>query len=191
MTQTKLKTISRQEALELRSRISAGRDVAAAAARLRDNFLAAFDVLSGNSVAAYWPFRDEIDVRPLLTAMDAMGCNCLLPVMMGRKEPLQFHQWRPGDDLEVSRFGALEPSKFYPSMTPDVIILPLLAFDRNGMRLGYGGGYYDRTLSALRGKREILAVGAAYQGQEMENISHDDHDQTMDALVTEQSVVRF
>ncbi len=191
MTHTQTKKMSRQRALETRSKIAALRDGAAAAARLKDNFLAAFEVQSDQSVAAYWPFRDEIDVRPLLAALEAMGCNCLLPVMIGRKEPLQFHQWKPGDVLESSRFGVLEPSKFHPSTTPDVVILPLLAFDRHGMRLGYGGGYYDRTLNALRRKGEVLAIGVAYHDQEMDDIPHDAYDQKMDALVTDQAVIQF
>ena len=191
MTHTQTKKLLRQGALETRSKIAASRDGAAAAGRLKDNFLSAFDVRSDESMAAYWPFRDEIDVRPLLAALEAMGCNCLLPVMIGRKEPLQFHQWKPGDVLESSRFGVLEPSKFHPSTTPDVVILPLLAFDRHGMRLGYGGGYYDRTLNALRRKGEVLAIGVAYHDQEMDDIPHDAYDQKMDALVTDQAVIQF
>ena len=191
MTSTQIKKMSRQDALEMRSKIAASRDGAAAASRLKANFLSAFDIQAEQSVAAYWPFRDEIDVRPLFLGLEAMGCNCLLPVMAGRKEPLQFHQWKPGDTLVSSRFGVLEPSKFHPSNTPDVLILPLLAFDRHGTRLGYGGGYYDRTLRALRGKGEVLAIGAAYQDQEMNDVPSDTHDQKMDALVTDRAVIRF
>ena len=191
MTRTQIKKISRQAALETRSKIAASRDGVAAAERLKDYFLSEFDVEAGLSVAAYWPFRDEIDVRPLFAGLEAMGCNCLLPVMMGRNEPLQFHQWKPGDVLEPSRFGVLEPSKFHPSATPDLLILPLLAFDRHGTRLGYGGGYYDSTLKALRGKGEVLAIGAAYHDQEMNDIPSDAHDQKMDALVTDRSIVWF
>ena len=191
ITRMQMKKTSRQKALEARSKIAATRDGSAAASRLKNNFLSAFNVQIDQSVAAYWPFRDEIDVRPLFAAVEAMGCNCLLPVMMGRREPLQFHQWKPGDELVSSRFGVLEPSKFHPSTTPDVVILPVLAFDRYGMRLGYGGGYYDRTLSALRGKGQVLAIGAAYQDQEVEFVPHDNDDQKMDALVTDRSVVWF
>ena len=191
MTYKQIKEMSRKWALETRNKIALSRDGAAAAMRLKDNFLSAFDIQADQSVAAYWPFRDEIDVRSLFAALEAMGCNCLLPVIMGRKEPLQFHQWKPGDVLESSRFGMLEPSKFHPSTTPDVVILPLLAYDCHGMRLGYGGGYYDRTLSALRGKSEVLAVGAAYHDQEMDEIPNGDHDQKMDALVTERTVIQF
>ena len=127
MTHTCKKQMLRQEALDARSKNAASRDGSLAAARLKDNFFSAFDLQSGQSFAAYWPFRDEIDVRSLFAALEAMGCNCLLPVMIGRKEPLQFHQWKPGDVLESSRFGMLEPSKFHPSTTPNVVILPLLA----------------------------------------------------------------
>ena len=191
MTRKQIKQISRQEALETRSKIAASRDGGAAAGRLKDNFLSEFDIEADLSVAAYWPFRDEIDVRPLFAGLEAMGCNCLLPVMMGRNEPLQFHQWKPGDVLESSRFGVLEPSKFHPSTTPDVVILPLLAFDRHGTRLGYGGGYYDTTLKALRGKGGVLAIGVAYHDQELNDIPSDVHDQKMDALVTDRAVIRF
>ena len=191
MTNMGSKIKARHIALEVRSKIAASIDVTAAADRLMEHFIAEFDIRSDLSAAAYWPFRDEIDVRPLLKAMDGMGCNCLLPVMMARKEPLQFHQWKPGDALEASRFGVLEPSKFHPSATPDVVILPLLSFDQCGRRLGYGGGYYDRTLRALRRKGEVLAVGAAYQGQEVDKILVNSHDQKLDAIVTDRSVFRF
>ena len=191
MTRMQMKRTSRQKALEARSKIAASRDGSAAALRLKENFFSAFDVQANQSVAAYWPFRDEIDVRPLFAALEAMGCNCLLPVMMGPERTpsvlsVEARRW-----LESSRFGVLEPSKFHPSATPDVLILPLLAFDHHGMRLGYGGEYYDRTLSALREKGQVLAIGAAYQDQEVEFVPHDNDDQKMDALVTDRSVVWF
>ena len=90
MTRMQMKKTSRQNALEARSKIAASRDGSAAALRLKDNFLSEFNVQENQSVAAYWPFRDEIDVRPLFAVLEAMGCNCLLPVMMGRREPFSF-----------------------------------------------------------------------------------------------------
>ena len=191
MTATDKKKKMRQDALEKRAQIAATVNGEAASERLRDNFLSEFPAREGQSVAAYWPYRYEIDVRPLLERLDELGCNCLLPVVMGRREPLQFHQWKPGDFLEASRLGVLEPSKFHPSATPVMVILPLLAFDRQGNRLGYGGGYYDQTLQALRNKSDVSAIGVGYEEQEVETLPEEPQDQKLDAVVTDRAVLRF
>jgi len=188
MTIAETKKKLRQDALDKRGKLAASRDNDAAAARLMNYFLKTFAPEEGTPIAAYWPYRDEIDVRPLLEKLDSLGCNCLLPVVRGRNEALQFHQWKPGDELEASRFGVLEPSKFHPSASPEIVVLPMLAFDRNGYRLGYGGGYYDMTLAALRTKGNLLAIGVAYQEQEIDDIPVEPHDQKVDAVVTDRSV---
>jgi 5-formyltetrahydrofolate cyclo-ligase len=108
-----------------------------------------------------------------------------LPVVIAKNEPLLFRLWRPGMPLEVGRFGTLHPPNDSPLLTPDLVLVPLLAFDRHGDRLGYGGGYYDRTLAALRIERSSRAVGLAYAAQELPELPHQPHDQRLDWIVTE------
>ena len=181
----------RQDALELRRKFAASTDKVHAAECLTSHFIAIFQPQAYTVVSAYWPFRHEVDVRPLLNRLDLIGCTCLLPFIMGSEEPLQFHQWKPGDILEVSRFGVLQPFKHHPNGTPEIVVVPLLAFDSVGYRLGYGGGYYDLTLESLRKRSGILAVGAAYEAQKVDSVPHDQFDQRLDAVVTEVGILQF
>ena len=178
----------RKIALERRAKLVASMNTSKSAELLRANVISLCKPSPKTSIAVYWPFRDEIDVTPLLNQLNSMGCNCLLPVIMRRKEPLQFCEWKPGDILQVSRFGTLEPNLTHSTVTPEILITPLLAFDSAGYRLGYGGGYYDRTLAELRKHFSILAIGAAYGCQKFESIPHDQFDQRLDAVVTEKGV---
>ena len=162
-----------------------------AAEFLTSHFLASYQPKTNIAVSAYWPFRHEIDVRPLLNRLNHIGCTCLLPIIIGREKPLQFRQWKPGDTLEVSRFGVMGPSRHHPNGTPEIVVVPLLAFDSGGYRLGYGGGYYDLTLEKLRKRSSILAVGAAYQVQQVDSVPHDQFDQRLDAVVTEEGILQF
>ncbi|WP_142848777.1 5-formyltetrahydrofolate cyclo-ligase [Telmatospirillum sp. J64-1] len=162
--------------------------------RLRDVFtkhdsLAAL-VPPGLSVAAYWPMGDEIDPRPLMEWLHGRGCVVALPVVEARGQPLEFRLWRPGDLLEAGNHGTQHPSGAMPSVTPSLLLVPLLAFDRQGWRLGYGGGYYDRTIAALRDRDVPLrTVGIAYAAQEVEAVPVDGYDQRLDAVVTDETVI--
>lgn len=181
----------RSIALERREKIAASVNTTHAAKSLESNFLNYFKPTRNETIAVYWPFRQEIDVIPLLRQLDTMGCSCLLPAVIGRKEPLQFRKWKPGDNLVVSRFGVLEPPVRHTIVTPDIIVTPLLAFDSTGYRLGFGGGFYDRTIAELRKLSDFYAVGAAFEGQEIDNVPHDKFDQRLDAIVTEKRVHQF
>jgi len=162
----------------------AGVDAAQNALR---HFLADVAISPDAVVSAYWPMRGEMDPVPLMTELVARGQTCVLPVIIGRDTALEFRSWQPGDELDSGPYGTREPGSGARVLVPDVLIVPLVAFDRQGHRLGYGGGYYDRTLSALRKASDVIAVGYAYAGQEMDKLPQDPFDQGLDWLVTEQA----
>lgn len=137
-------------------------------------------------IAAYWPMRDEVDLRPVLAALHGAGWQCALPVVAGPRRPLQFRRWQPGDALHPSRFGVQEPGPNAAAATPDVVLVPLLAFDDDGYRLGYGGGFYDRTLAALRAVSPgLLVIGVGLERQRHHPLPRDGHDQALPWVVTE------
>jgi 5-formyltetrahydrofolate cyclo-ligase len=178
---------------EMRTRYAALRRTAATALgdsvgeRFADAFLAAITPDPGTVVAGYWPINGEADIRPLLSHLDARGCVTALPEVVGRGTSLCFRRWRPGDPLEPGLFGTRQPPVTAPIVSPTVVLVPLLAFDAGGGRLGYGGGFYDRTLPVLRAAGPLLAVGVAYAAQRAEAIPTDDHDQRLDWILTEES----
>lgn len=161
---------------------------AAAAEKLPPIFLAAHSPPPGAVVSGYWPLGDELDPRPLLAVLRGQGCRIALPVTGERRTPLTFRLWDLARRLVSGRFGTMIPDETQPEATPDVVLLPLLAFDRQGGRLGYGGGYYDRTLTQLRKNNGALtAVGLAYAAQEAENVPIGPFDRRLDGICTENS----
>lgn len=136
-------------------------------------------------LSAFWPMGDELDVRPLITRAAFAGHPVGLPVMLGKAQPLIFRRWRPGDLLADGGFGTSIPTADKPEIVPQILIVPLLAFDRAGFRLGYGGGFYDRTLEKLRALGPVLAIGVAFAAQEVVAVPRDEHDQRLDWIVTE------
>ena len=165
------------------SRVRASGDPANLAA---DRFLESISVKPRCDVSGYWPIQGELDPRPLLTRLLQRGCRCALPVIVGRELPLMFREWRPGDTLAKGPFGTSEPGPEAAEIIPEILIVPLLAFDGRGYRLGYGGGYYDRTLRSLRrGGQKCVAVGFAYAGQEVETVPINDTDERLDWVVHE------
>ena len=160
------------------------------AARIRGlaNDLGAPD---GAVVSGYWPIRDEADPRGLMASLAMSGHPLALPRVAARAAPLAFHRWTPGDATLIDMFGLTEPLASAAVVAPSVLLVPLLAFDAAGYRLGYGGGYYDRTLAELRASGDVFAVGVAYAGQEVAEVPHHDYDQRLDMIVTENGVRRF
>lgn len=136
-------------------------------------------------IAGYWPIGTEMDVRLLLRALCAQGETICLPCTPPKGEPLIFRRWVEGDELVQGLYGTWEPAAHQPVCQPDIVLMPLLAFSPAGERLGYGGGYYDRTLAALRAKSSIFACGVAYAGQEQSIIPTDDYDEGLDGIITE------
>ncbi len=153
------------------------------------HFFEGVALTSGQMVAAYWPIRDELDVKPVLTRLMDDGQPVCLPVVVGDGLPLELRVWQPGAALYPSGFGTLAPDELAPIVEPDMILMPLLGFDKQGTRLGYGGGYYDRTLTRLTKKPKL--VGFAFALQEFDHIPRDSHDVPLDAVVTENGVTRF
>lgn len=153
---------------------------------LAEHFLAVIPLAAGVVVSGYWPVRDEIDPRPLMRRLIERGHACLLPVVAARDAPLTFRVWSPGMVLEPNAFGIPEPPEDAAEASPEVLLVPLLAYDGAGYRLGYGGGYYDRTIARLRRRRrETLAVGLAFEAQEVEALPRTAKDQRLDWVVTE------
>ena len=137
-------------------------------------------------LSVYWPIRDELDSRPLMNQASAVGHTVALPVVGERGRVLTFRVWTPGMDLVGGPFGTSEPPPTAPAVRPDVLVLPLLAFDAESYRLGYGGGYYDRTVRALRRAGPApLVVGIAYAAQEVETVPRGARDERLDWIVTE------
>ncbi|MDP7546364.1 MAG: 5-formyltetrahydrofolate cyclo-ligase [Alphaproteobacteria bacterium] len=163
-----------------------------AGTKAAENFLAAIPLSPACIVSAYWPLGDELDSRPLLHALYQAGHGVALPVVMARGQALCFRLWRPGDGLAESSFGVLEPLPGAMAVTPDVVGAPFLACDAQGFRLGYGGGYYDRTIRALRQSVPgLLAVGLGFAAQAMAALPYDDHDEGLDWLVNERGAQQF
>ena len=169
---------------------AAAEDPVATGYALCERVLPAIDFPSGCVVSAYWPIGSEIDPRPLMTHLHENGHPIALPVTAARGNPLVFRAWRPDDTLEAAGFGTRVPLAFQQEVTPRVLIVPLLAFDRAGYRLGYGGGFFDRTLARLRESGAVLAVGVAYAAQEVAQVPRDDSDQPVDWIVTEAESIR-
>ncbi len=136
---------------------------------------------AGAVLAGYMPMRGEIDP---LAAMAAHRGPLAVPVILGREQPLGFRAWAPGAAMQRGAFGALIPESG-DWLVPRVLIVPLLAFDARGFRLGYGGGYYDRSLAQLRAQGPITAIGFAYSAQQMSEVPVDAFDQKLDLIVTE------
>lgn len=138
-------------------------------------------------IGGYWAMSNELSVTAAMRMLiEQFGATCSLPVVAASNTPLVFRQWSPGTKLEKGGFGTEHPPESSMECTPDVLLIPLLAFDLNGYRVGWGGGYYDRTLDNLRRDgRDIVAIGSAYSGQQTTAVVHDELDQPMDWIVTE------
>ncbi|MDB6454919.1 5-formyltetrahydrofolate cyclo-ligase [Falsirhodobacter sp. 20TX0035] len=142
---------------------------------------------AGKVLAGYLPIRTEIDPRPAMAAHSGPVC---VPVVEGAGQPLRFRSWTQDAALERGLFGTLNPAAG-DWQVPDIVIVPLVAFDAKGFRLGYGGGFYDRTLERLRAKGPVLAVGFAFAAQELPAVPMEPTDQPLDAIVTERGLTVF
>ena len=150
-------------------------------------FIDLLPIPKGAIVAGYAPVRDEADPRLLMDAIARRGHLIALPVVGGRAGALSFHEWKEGDPTSLNAYGIAEPVAAGTPLEPRVILVPLLAFDASGHRLGYGGGYYDRTLERIR----VRAIGIAYAGQEVKELPHARHDRRLDMILTEHGLRRF
>ena len=143
---------------------------------------------SKETIAAYWPIGTEADIRVLLSDLQRAGYPLALPRIVAVDQPLEFRLFESGDPLSPGPHNVREPSAKAPLVRPEVVLVPLLAFDRAGYRIGYGAGYYDRTLEALRATGNLLAIGIAYAGQLVDEIPAEAHDQPLDLIATEEGI---
>ncbi len=143
----------------------------------------------GVPMSGFMAIRTEINPLPAMEEAAAHG-PVGVPVIQRLGLPLKFSRWEPGCALKEGPFGAMIP-EVDDFFEPEILVVPLVAFDRRGGRLGYGGGFYDRTLELLRGKRPTLAIGFAYAAQEAENLPLEPTDQPLDMMVTESEIITF
>ncbi|WP_018632073.1 5-formyltetrahydrofolate cyclo-ligase [Neomegalonema perideroedes] len=181
------KAALRREALARREAAFAAQGAEAAQAAAR-RFMAAAPA-RGGVWAGYWPIRSEMDPLPLLRLAHEAGSRVALPVILGKGRPLAFRLWIPDLALIEGPFGARVPPPGSPEVEPDVLAIPLVAFDRSGGRLGYGGGFYDRTLADLRARKSVWACGLAFSAQESANLPQEPTDAPLDAVATERETI--
>jgi len=181
---------------DLRSAVLAKRDAlsdkqrAAAAKALAGRGLP-IQIAQGIVVAGYSPIRNEIDPFPLMRTLAAQGARLALPAVMARGKSLAFRAWSVDDRLTQGPLGILEPSPAAAEVIPDIVLLPLAAFDRAGHRVGYGAGHYDFTLAHLRKLKPVAAIGLAFALQEIELVPALSHDVKLDYVLTETKVFDF
>lgn len=144
---------------------------------------------TGAEVALYRAMGSEMDVEPLARTLLRQGRRLSLPVVVRRDEAMIFRRWTPDDPLEPDMAGCPAPLPLAETVVPDLVIVPLLAFDDTGARLGQGGGHYDRTLAQLRRNTEVLAIGLAYAGQRLDRLPIEAHDQALDGILTESGYI--
>lgn len=144
----------------------------------------------GAVVSGFSAIRDEIDPAVLLARLAGEGFRLALPVVQGKGLPLLFRAWAPGDEMGSAQWGIAEPLSTQPVLAPDVVLVPLLAFDAQGYRLGYGGGFYDRTLQRLRARKSVVAVGIGYDELRIDAVPHLDYDERLDWVLTPSGPLR-
>jgi len=166
-----------------------GRD---ASVRFADHLLRAVGPqMSGMVLSGYLEIGDELSVSMAMERHRANGGQCVLPVVTKAEALLDFRQWSPGCEFEDGPFRTRHPVAGSPELTPQILLVPLLAFDAEGYRIGWGGGFYDRTLSHLRDRGEVIAVGAAYSAQRVDRVPRDRHDQPLDWVITEREAIQI
>ena len=186
-TPAELKDALRRDALARRDALPAPWREAASRA-IAERALALPELRDANPVGAYWPIRSEVDPRPLIDALVARGQEIALSQI--RHPELSWRLWRPGDVLVRGGFGVREPGPDAPGCFPQALLVPLVAFDRTGARLGYGKGHFDRAIGALSARRPIVAIGLAFAAQERDRLPAEAHDRRLDVIVTETGTVR-
>jgi 5-formyltetrahydrofolate cyclo-ligase len=179
---------------ELRTEALAKRDALPAAERQQGaETIAArpfpIAITPGTIVSGFMPMRSEINPLPLLRKLAPQGAQFALPVIQGRGKPLLMRAWSFGAPLEARQWGIKEPANDAPVVDPDILIVPLACFDRAGHRIGYGAGYFDKTIRALRAKKSVTAVGLAFAAQEIPRVPATAFDEKLNLVLTEREVI--
>ena len=189
MTATLSKSDLRAAALARREALSDEQRAEAAEAMAQRKL--PFEIVPGMVVSGYSPIRNEIDPVPLMRKLASHGARLALPAVMARGKSLAFRAWSPNDRLMLGPLGILEPSPAAAELVPDIMLVPLAAFDRLGHRIGYGAGHYDYTLAHLRKVKAIAAIGLAFAAQEIEAVPALSHDVALDYVLTETQIFDF
>jgi 5-formyltetrahydrofolate cyclo-ligase len=183
------KAALRREAMTRRDALPAeARQAAAEAIAAREFPLA---VAPGVIVSGFMPLKSEINTLPLMQRLAQAGVRLALPVVAGRGKPLIMRAWRPGEDLAAGVWGLREPKPDVAQVEPDIVLVPLLAFDRAGHRIGYGAGFYDLTIAALRARKPVMAIGLAFATQEIAAVPATPRDARLDLVLTEHETIDF
>jgi len=175
--------MARREALPATERIEAAQAIAARGLPV--------EVAAGMIVSGYSPLKSEISPMLLLRRCADAGAALALPVVIGRGKPLVMRAWAFGAPLDSGVWGIRQPTPAAPEVFPDILIVPLLAFDRRGHRIGYGAGYYDMTIGRLRTLKPVIAIGIAYAAQEVPEVPVTPRDARLDLVLTERDVIDF
>jgi 5-formyltetrahydrofolate cyclo-ligase len=179
----------RTAALAAREALSGGERAAAAHAIATRGL--PLEIAPGTIVSGYSPIRSEVDPAPLMRALAAQGAQLALPVVLARGKSLSFRAWSPNDRLVLGSLGILEPSPAAAEVMPDIMLVPLAAFDGQGHRIGYGAGHYDFTLAHLRKLKHVIAIGLAFAAQEIVAVPALPHDVALDYVLTETDMLDF
>jgi len=183
------KATLRREAMARRDALPADARKAAAGAIAAREF--PLVVALGTIVSGFMPLKSEINPLPLMQKLAQTGAQLALPVVAGRGKPLIMRAWRPGEELAAGVWGLREPKPDATEVEPDIVLVPLLAFDRAGHRIGYGAGYYDLTIAALRARKPVTAIGLAFAAQEIAAVPATPRDARLDLVLTEHEVIDF
>jgi 5-formyltetrahydrofolate cyclo-ligase len=175
--------VARRDALPAADRLAAAEAIAARPFPL--------PIIPGAIVSGFMPLKTEINPLPLMRALGQRGAKLALPVIDGRGKPLVMRAFRFGDELNSGQWGIKEPKPEAGDVVPDILLTPLLAFDRIGNRIGYGAGYYDMTIAKFRAAKPVVAVGLAYAAQEIPTVPVTERDARLDLVLTEREIIDF
>jgi 5-formyltetrahydrofolate cyclo-ligase len=181
--QLRAEALARREALPAQQRLAAAQTIAARDFPVK--------VTAGMIVSGFSPMKSEINPVPLLRKLADAGAQLALPVIVKRGQPLIMRAWKFGDPFKAGQWGIREPVAEAPEVAPDILIVPLAAFDRHGHRIGFGAGYYDMTINALRAKKQVTAIGITFAAQEIPRVPATERDARLDLVLTEREVIDF
>lgn len=181
-----LKSAARRAGLERRK--TAHLAASGAGARAAQVLLGWIGTRRFGVVSGYMPIRTEIDVLPAMHALHRRGAQICVPVILGKGQALEFRRWQPGCAMQPGAFGAMIPATAQV-LVPDLLLCPLVAFDGAGNRMGYGGGFYDRSIAEIAAQKPLVALGYAYAGQQCAALPVEPTDQPLDAIITEKGVI--
>lgn len=195
MENTQAKEILRAQIRQKRAELS-DRERHLMSRKIAEHFISTVPLLKDDVVAGFWPMLMEVDIRLILEMLEEQGFKLALPAVEARDKPLLFRAYKRGDNLRRnSAFPVEEPLESCEELVPNVVLVPLMAFDKTGARVGFGGGFYDRTLAKLHVNgdvnKRLLTVGIAYSFQQVSHVPVQVHDERLDCVVTEKGVILF